>query len=71
MSFLQADFRLRLDTLMLEGDFRFDSGITAVFGPSGSGKTTLLHVLAGLRAPDTGRIVRNGDVLFDSSTGVD
>ncbi|NNE42850.1 MAG: molybdenum ABC transporter ATP-binding protein [Gemmatimonadetes bacterium] len=71
MSFLQADFRLRLDTLTLEGDFRFDSGITAVFGPSGSGKTTLLHVLAGLRAPDTGRIVRNGDVLFDSSTGVD
>jgi thiamine transport system ATP-binding protein len=28
-----------------------------VLGPSGSGKTTLLRVVAGLRAPDSGRVV--------------
>ncbi|MBP3978267.1 ABC transporter ATP-binding protein [Microbacterium sp. BLY] len=35
----------------------------AIMGASGSGKTTLLHVLAGITAPDTGRVV------FHPSTG--
>jgi thiamine transport system ATP-binding protein len=32
----------------------------AVLGPSGSGKTTLLRVVAGLQAPDRGRVVLDG-----------
>lgn len=36
----------------------------AIMGASGSGKTTLLHVLAGITAPDTGR------VLFSSPGGI-
>ncbi|MGC4112052.1 MAG: thiol reductant ABC exporter subunit CydD [Nocardioides sp.] len=36
-------------------------GLTAVVGPSGCGKSTLLSVLAGLRAPDEGRVLV-GDV---------
>ncbi len=35
---------------------------TALIGPSGSGKTTLLRVLAGVYAPDTGRIDIDGRV---------
>jgi thiamine transport system ATP-binding protein len=31
-----------------------------VLGPSGSGKTTLLRVIAGLQAPDSGRVVLEG-----------
>jgi NitT/TauT family transport system ATP-binding protein len=33
--------------------------ITVILGPSGCGKTTLLHLLAGILAPDAGRIVRD------------
>jgi len=36
------------------------TGITAVTGPSGGGKSTLLSVLAGLRAPDSGRVLVGG-----------
>lgn len=35
----------------------------AIMGPSGSGKSTLLHVLAGIVAPDDGRVVWRGDDL--------
>jgi ATPase subunit of ABC transporter with duplicated ATPase domains len=34
-----------------------------VVGPNGSGKTTLLRVLAGLEAPDTGRVERRPPLL--------
>jgi thiamine transport system ATP-binding protein len=34
--------------------------VVAVLGPSGSGKTTLLRVVAGLQAPDLGRVLLDG-----------
>jgi sulfate transport system ATP-binding protein len=34
-----------------------DGSLTALLGPSGGGKSTLLRVIAGLEAPDNGRVV--------------
>ncbi|NOY75224.1 MAG: ABC transporter ATP-binding protein [Kiritimatiellaeota bacterium] len=38
----------------------------AVLGSSGSGKTTLLNILGTLEKPDSGSIVFNGDLAYDS-----
>ena len=39
----------------------------AVIGSSGSGKTTLLRCLNFLETPNAGRIIVNGETLFDAS----
>jgi len=40
---------------------RFERGrITALLGPNGAGKSTLLSCLAGLRQPDSGRVLLDG-----------
>lgn len=58
------------------GEFRIDasfvckSGATALFGPSGAGKTSVINMIAGLLTPDIGRIVLDGDVLFDHAAHI-
>ena len=46
-----------------------ERSVMVLVGESGSGKTTLLRLLAGLRRPDRGRIVVDGEVWFDGGTG--
>jgi molybdate transport system permease protein len=44
-------------------------GAVGLLGASGAGKSMTLRMIAGIVAPDRGRIVLNGRVLFDRSTG--
>jgi molybdate transport system ATP-binding protein len=46
------------------------SGVTALFGHSGAGKTTLINIIAGLIRPDSGSVMVNGQILFDSQKGI-
>ncbi|EDX87560.1 molybdate ABC transporter, permease protein, putative [Synechococcus sp. PCC 7335] len=39
-------------------------------GASGAGKSLILRCIAGIETPDSGRIVLNGRVLFDSKQGI-
>jgi molybdate transport system ATP-binding protein len=55
----------------LDVEFTAAPGFSILFGPSGSGKTTLLDCVAGLAAPDEGRIVIGERVLFDAGLHVD
>jgi molybdate transport system ATP-binding protein len=51
---------------LLDVDLRFARGFAILFGPSGAGKSTLLDCIAGLTAPDEGRISLGDEVFFDS-----
>ena len=57
-------------TLLMAAEMPEDSRTLVLFGASGSGKTLTLHCLAGLVRPDAGRIVVDGNVLYDSEQGI-
>jgi molybdate transport system ATP-binding protein len=68
---------LRVDLRKRRGDFVLDvaftaptPGVTAVFGRSGCGKSTMISLIAGLLSPDSGRVVVDDDVWYDSERGV-
>ncbi|MFZ0769847.1 MAG: molybdenum ABC transporter ATP-binding protein [Candidatus Sulfotelmatobacter sp.] len=51
----------------LDVEFSAAPGFTILFGPLGSGKTTLLDCVAGLAAPDAGRIAIGERILFEAN----
>ena len=54
--------------VLLGISFELERGeVLSMIGSSGSGKTTLLRCLNFLETPDTGRIVVNGQTLFDAN----
>jgi molybdate transport system ATP-binding protein len=67
---LTVDVEKKLGEFSVRAGFASDSGITALFGPSGAGKTSIANMVAGLLVPDRGRIVLDGDVMFDSATRI-
>lgn len=71
MTLLSVDLRKQAGDLDLRIAFESDGPVTGLFGPSGAGKTTLVNMIAGLVLPDAGRLVLNGDVLFDHNKRID
>jgi molybdate transport system ATP-binding protein len=68
---LSVDVEKKLGEFFIAASFETAGGVTALFGPSGSGKTSIINMIAGLVAPDRGRIVLDDNVLFDSLAGID
>lgn len=52
-------------------DFTLKPGVIAsVIGPNGAGKTTFFNLLAGVYRPSEGRLLLEGQLLADASTGL-
>jgi molybdate transport system ATP-binding protein len=70
-SLLEFDCRLSYaGGFVLDAAFHCQATVTVLSGPSGSGKTTILSAIAGLRAPQRGKIQLGEVALFDSSKGI-
>jgi molybdate transport system ATP-binding protein len=68
---LRAEIAVTLGSFSLDVVLEVNRGETlVVLGPNGSGKTTSLALIAGLRAPDQGRILLDETVLCDTETGL-
>ncbi|HEX2653810.1 MAG TPA: molybdenum ABC transporter ATP-binding protein [Xanthobacteraceae bacterium] len=68
---LDVDVEKRLGAFSIAAKFKAKDGVTALFGPSGSGKTTIINMIAGLVTPDRGRLIHDGNILFDKAAGID
>ncbi len=60
----------RLGDFNLRANFTIDAQVLVLFGPSGAGKTLTLNCIAGLVAPDRGKIRLSDRTLFDRDAGV-
>jgi len=68
---LTVEVEKKLGDFSLHVSFVSESGVTALFGASGTGKTSIISMIAGLMRPDRGRIVLDGEILFDDAKRID
>lgn len=68
---LIVDIEKTFGEFSLAAAFEAAGGCTVLFGPSGAGKTSIISMIAGLTRPDRGRIVLDGEALFDSKARID
>lgn len=67
---LEVKIEKELRNFTLRADFSLRDEVFALLGASGCGKSMTLKCIAGLERPDRGRIVLDGEVLFDSEQGI-
>jgi molybdate transport system ATP-binding protein len=67
---LEFSARKRLGSFIYDASFDAGDEFVVLFGHSGAGKSVTLAMIAGLMRPDAGRIVVDGQVVFDSAEGV-
>ncbi|MPM10087.1 Fe(3+) ions import ATP-binding protein FbpC [bioreactor metagenome] len=68
---LEVNIKKKLKGFNLDLEFMNTEGKLGILGASGCGKSMTLKCIAGVVTPDSGRIVLNGHVLFDSSRKID
>ena len=67
---LIVDIKKKLPGFLLNVSFAAGSEAIGLLGASGAGKTMTLRCIAGIEKPDSGKIVLNGQVLYDSAKGI-
>lgn len=71
IAMLVVQVEKQLGEFAINASFASEGGTAALFGPSGAGKTSVINMIAGLMKPDRGRIVLDGEVLFETVTHID
>ncbi len=67
---LNVDITKRIGNFELDISLDSDVSRIGILGASGSGKSMTLRCIAGIEKPDSGRIVLNGETMYDSESGI-
>ena len=67
---LEMNVKLRRGHLDLTTQLSMNDASVGLFGKSGAGKSTVLGLIAGTLQPQSGQIVLDGKILYDSSKGI-
>ncbi len=67
---LVVDIKKKIGSFSLDVSFETQNEIVAILGASGCGKSMTLKCIAGIEKSDSGRIVLDGRVLYDSEKGI-
>lgn len=67
---IEVQVKLKRQPFELDVSLNLSHRVTALYGPSGAGKSTLLSIIAGITKPDSGRIVIDGECLFDGQVRI-
>ena len=67
---LCVEIQKRLGNFQLDVQFEAHQEPLALLGASGCGKSVTLRCIAGILTPDTGKIVLDGAVLYDSTAHI-
>lgn len=67
---LYVDIKKKLGKFSLEVKFTAQDEIMSILGASGCGKSMTLKCIAGIETPDSGKIVLDDRVLFDSEKNI-
>ncbi|MDD5269234.1 MAG: ATP-binding cassette domain-containing protein [Methylococcales bacterium] len=67
---LEMNVKLRRGCFDLATQLSISDSNVGLFGKSGAGKSTLLGLIAGTIQPQSGQIVLDGKILFDSRKGI-
>lgn len=68
---LYVQIEKKLDSFSLHTEFEISAERLALLGASGSGKSMTLKCIAGIEKPDRGKILLDGETLFDSERHID
>lgn len=64
---LEVTVQKHLDGFHLNTTFTVENELAVLFGPSGSGKSLTFQIIAGTFLPDAGRIVIDGQTVYNSA----
>ena len=67
---IEVNIKKKLGNFNLDINFSSDNLRTGILGRSGCGKSVTLKAIAGIITPDSGRIVINNKVLYDSDKNI-
>lgn len=67
---LELDIKKDFGNFKLDINFKSEKGVLGILGASGSGKSLSLKSIAGIVKPDSGKIILNKRILFDSNKNI-